>query len=153
MSGEPGFGGPISPRSSVVSPSELLMSFLNDTMSADVIPGGAVVGGATDKAQQEGCVSIMDAGNQKNELYAPLLWKRCQVRCMAGSLAEVDDIGNHVFDLLNDQQNLEIEDARGKLWFVHGIYCATGPSHHIDSPETWESLLFVNVTVGRDPIR
>lgn len=139
-------------RNAIVSPAELLMIFINQYANPEIIPGGAVVGGATDDQQQAGCVSIMDAGNTKDEMYAPLLWKRCQIRCMGSSLDVVDNIGNHIFDLIDDQQNLEIEDQRGKKWFVLGIYCATGTSHHFDSSETFESLLFANITVARDPI-
>jgi hypothetical protein len=152
MSGEQGAGEGRVGRSAVVSPAELLMIFLNEMMDVEIVPGGAVVGGATDPQQQAGCVSIMDAGDTKRELYAPLLWKRCQLRCMAPTLAKADAIGMHVEDLLNDQQNLEIDDALGRKWFVHGIYVATGTSHHVDSNETQENLLFANVTVGRDQI-
>lgn len=146
------FGLVLSPSSTVVSPAELLKIFIDTYADQDVLPAGAVVGGADDNEQQAGVVAIMDAGNTKNELYAPLLWKRCQLRCMAGSLYDVDKIGNYVFQLLNDQQNLVMQDSQDVKWFVHGIYCTTGPSHHIDSSETWESLLFANITVGSNPI-
>jgi hypothetical protein len=128
------------------------MGFLNENMDRDLVPMGAVVGGANDEQQQGGCVALMDAGDSKQELYAPLLWKRIQVRAMGPSLAEADDIGNHLFDLLNGQQWLEMTDSRGWVWFCHQIYVAAGTSHHIDSSETWESLLFVNVTLSRDPV-
>lgn len=152
MSGEAGAGVGQAGRSAVCSPSELLKTFLDSYMNPSTVPGGAVVGGATDEAQQRGCVSLMDAGDTRQELYAPLLWKRVQIRCMARTLAEADVIGNHVYDLLSDQQNLELADDQGRLWFVHGIYVSTGTSHHVDSNETQESLLFANVTVGRDQI-
>lgn len=145
-------GAVLSPRAAVVSVSELLKGFIDDNADASIVPAGAVVGGADDTQQQEGVVAIMEAGNSKTELYAPLLWRRCQIRCMGPSLETASAIGDHIFDLLNDQQSLELTDSEGRVWFVHLIYCATGPSQHIDSSETWESLLFANVTVGRDPI-
>lgn len=142
----------LAPGDSLVSPSELLMIFLNEEMDRAIVPAGAVVGGADDEQQQAGCVALMDAGNAKNELYTPLFWKRVQVRCMHNQLSAVDTIGNHVNDLLHEQQYLVMTDASGKQWFVHSIFVSTGPSHHIDSSETYESLLFATICVGRDPI-
>jgi len=139
-------------RSAIVSPAELLMGFINQNCSVEVVPEGAVVGGASDTQQQAGVVSLMDAGDTKREKDVPLLWKRVQVRCMGPTLATADDIGNHMDDLLDKQKWLVLEDSREYLWFVHGIYITMGTSHHIDSSETWESLLFANVTVGRDPV-
>lgn len=146
-------GGDVHPaRSSIVSPAELLMSFIDEQADRSIVPAGAVVGGADANQQEAGVVALMDAGDAKLELYAPLLWKRVQVRCMGPSLDRIDTMGNHVFDLLNDQKWLELSDSAGKVWFVHGIYCSVGPSHHIDSQATFESLLFATVCVGRDPV-
>lgn len=142
----------LSPRSVRVSPSELLMKFINDNADGDVLPAGSVVGPADDDMQQQGVISLMDAGDTKREDYAPLLWKRVQVRCMGPSLEKCDDIGQWAFELLNDQRWLELADERGRVWFVHLITVTVGPSHHFDSTETWESLMFANVTVGRDPV-
>jgi hypothetical protein len=145
-------GEVLTPRSAIVSPSELLKRFIDDHADPGILPAGAVVGGADDDEQNQGVVAIMDAGNTRDELYAPLLWKRCQLRCMAPSLEHADRIGNHLFDLCNDQRNLVLEDSFKRLWFVYGIYCTTGPSHHIDSTEVWEDLLMANITVSRDPV-
>lgn len=144
-------GEVLSPRDNVCSPAELLKDFLDDNVDATLVPNGAVVGGADDEEQQGGVIALMDAGDTKRELYAPLLWKRVQVRCMGPTLDAADQIGNHAFDLLHNQRWLVLSDYLGRQFFVHGIYCSAGPSHHIDSTETWESLLFANVTVGRDP--
>lgn len=142
----------VAPSSTVVSPAKLLKIFITDNASREIVPHGAVVGGADDVEQQAGVVALMDAGNTKDELYAPLLWKRVQVRCMGGSLYQADQIGNHVFWLLHGQRWMVMEDEAEFLWFVHGIHCTAGPSHHIDSSETWENLFFANITVGRDPV-
>lgn len=146
-------GEVVSPSSSVVSPSELLKDFIEQYADKEVIPGGVVVGGADDEQQQKGCVALMDAGNTENETGdAPLLWKRCQVRGVAGSLAQADEIGNYMFELLKNQKWLELEDSNGTKWFVHLITMTAGPSHHLDSEETFESLSFANITVGSEPI-
>lgn len=150
MPENPGFV--VSASSTVVSPAELLNGFINTYADKAIVPAGSVVGGADDNEQQAGVISIMDAGNTKQEMYAPLLWKRCQLRCLAPSLMEADRIGNYAFQLLNDQKWLELEDHRGAKWFVHLISCTTGPSHHLDSKETFESLFYANITVGSEPI-
>lgn len=144
-------GEVLSVSSAVVSPSELLMDFISQNADKDIIPGGVVVGGADDDQQQAGCVALMDAGNTQID-EGPLLWKRCQVRGVGSSLEEADRIGNYMFQLLNAQKYLELEDSSGKRWFVHQIYMTAGPSHHVDSSETYESLSFCNITIGSIPI-
>lgn len=137
------------------SPALMMKRLLDDELDAGVIPGGVFVGGADDDAQQAGCVALMDAGSVRTD-DAPLLWKRIQIRCMGRSLLQVDGIGNHVYSILKrvSQETLtrQYEDEDGYLWLVHGAYPSTEPSHHIDSSETWESLLFGVVKVGEDPI-
>lgn len=145
-------GQVLSPSSTLVSPSELLKSFIDTHCDRAIVPSGAVVGGADDNEQEAGVISIMDAGNTKQELYAPLLHKRCQLRCLAPTLYHADRIGSHAFALLNDQKWLELKDNAGVTWFVHTIYCSTGPSHHLDSKETNEALFFANITVGSEPV-
>jgi hypothetical protein len=143
----------LSESSSLISPAELVMIWLNENMDRDIVPAGAVVGGADDEQQQFGCVALMDAGDAKQELYVPLLWKRIQIRCMGPGLAEVDRIGNHVDALLHGRERMVCADAAGREWLVHSIFVASGPSHHIDSTETWESLLIGTICVGREPVR
>jgi hypothetical protein len=146
-------GPPIlSESSSLVSPAELAMIFLNKSIDRDICPAGAVVGGADDEQQQQGVVALMDAGDAKTELYVPLLWKRIQIRCMGPGLDVVDRIGNHVDALLHGKYRLRLADGAGREWLVHSIFVATGPSHHIDSTETYESLLFATICVGREPV-
>jgi hypothetical protein len=140
------------PGEDTVSPAELLCGFINDNASAAVVPGGAVVGGADDTQQQEGVVALMDAGDAEAELYAPIVKKRVQVRCVGPTLAEADAIGSYIFELLNNQRWLVLEDSEERLWYCHTIYCSIGASHHIDSAETKESLLFVVITLGREPV-
>lgn len=140
-------------REFVVSPSELMLDFIKQYANTDLMPGGAVIGGASDSQQQQGCVALMDAGHTKMDESGHLLHKRIQVRAMGPSLAVADDIGNHLFDLIDAQDNrLVLEDSRGKLWLVHGMSAVAGTSHHIDSSETWENLFFASITVGRDSV-
>lgn len=140
------------PGEDVVSPAELLMGFINTHADPSVVPAGAVVGGADDLQQQQGVVALMDAGDAGSELYAPLIKKRVQVRCVGPTLAEADAIGNYIYRLLHEQRWLVLEDSAARLWFCHTIYCTVGPSHHIDSQETHESLLFAAVTLGDEPV-
>jgi len=140
------------PGEDIPSPAELLMRFINDNASESIVPSGAVVGGADDTQQQAGVIALMDAGDANTELYVPLLSKRVQVRCVGPTLAKADEIGNYAFELLNKQRWLILEDSEERLWMVHSIYCTVGPSHHIDSPETHESLFFCAVTLGSEPV-
>lgn len=140
-------------RSAVVSPAELLQNFIEDYSNPGLVEGGVAVGGQDDVNQQLGGVALMDAGDYKRDLSGHLLHKRVQVRCLAGSLAEVDAIGNHLFDLIDQQtERIELSDASGNVWLVHGMSGIVGTSHHIDSTETWEVLFFALVTVGRDSL-
>jgi hypothetical protein len=140
------------PGEDIVSPAVLLKRFIDDNASSTVVPAGAVVGGADDTEQQEGVVALMDAGDAEPELYAPIVKKRVQVRCVAGTLFEADSIANYIYELLNGQRWLILEDHEERLWYCYTIYCSIGPSHHIDSSETKESLLFAIITLSREPV-
>jgi len=134
------------------SPAELLREFLLGFVDPAIVPAGVVVGGADDTEQQAGVISLMDAGSADTDSSGHLLHKRIQVRCMGPTLEVADEIGNHADSLLDDQERIEVSDTNGRRWLIHQISVSVGSSHHIDSAETWESLLFARVTVGRSPI-
>lgn len=146
--------GAVRPASSANPvPTELVKIFIEDNSDESVLPGGVFVGAAPDDAQQAGCVSLADAGSSKpEEENARLLWKRVQVRAMGPTLWKAERVGKHAFDLLRQQRWLTITDSNGHTWMVHGIYITASPSQHVDSPETWEVLGFINITVGADPV-
>jgi hypothetical protein len=134
-------------------PTELVKVFIEDNTDETSVPGGVYVGAAPDDAQQQGCVSLADAGSSKPEDEGVrLLWKRVQVRAMGPTLWEAERVGKYVFDLLRSQRWLTITDSNGHTWMVHGIYITASPSQHMDSPETWEVLGFINITIGADPV-
>jgi hypothetical protein len=149
----PVFGGTVHPaRAEIVDAAQLLKDFIDTQANRTLIPAGAVVGGADDKQQQAGVAVLMDAGTVKRELYAPLLWKRVQIRCLGKDLLHATQIGNYLFDFLDDQKWLELSDFWGQKWFVHMIYTDVAPSQHQDTSETKEDLMFVVMCIGRDPI-
>lgn len=145
-------GNVVLPGTDAPSPAELLKAFIDEHADASIVPAGAVVGGADDDEQQSGVASLMDAGSQDAELYAPLLKKRVQVRCLGPTLDVADQMANYLFELLHNQRWLILEDSQSRLWYVHTIYCSVSPSHHVDTTETRESLFFAVVTVGSDPV-
>lgn len=135
-----------------ISPSELLKVVLEDESNPQILPY-VVVGGADDTQQNAGVVSIMDAGTAKPELYVPLLWVRAQLRCIGPNLAAVDAIGRHIYDVLHNHGRKVVEQpSTGNTYLIHGIYIGTGPSHHFDSAETYEDLLFATVCIGSVPV-
>lgn len=145
-------GGVELPGTDWPSPAELLKGFIDTNAEPTVAPGGIVVGGADDNEQQAGCVALMDAGDADRELYAPIISKRVQVRCLGPTLYDADRIGNYMFKLLHNQRWLILADHLERLWFCHTIYCTVGSSHHIDNPETHESLFFAAITIGDEPV-
>lgn len=130
---------------------ELMKVWIDQEVDRDLVPAGAVVGGADDPEQQQGVVSLMDAGYLRPD-YTPITWKRIQVRCMGATLYQVDKIGRHVEELLDVEERQVLPDSDGTLWLVHGIFVQVGPSHHFDSKETLESLMFAGIGVGREPV-
>ena len=140
------------PREHIVSPVELVKLFIDEHADTEILPGKAVVSGADDPQQQRGTVALMDAGQHKLENAAPVIHKRIQCRGMAKNLDHADRIGNFLAELFEYQRWLEIEDTSGIVWLVHEMRCTVLPSHHIDSKETFESLAFIVISVGRDPV-
>jgi len=135
-----------------VSPAELLMVIVNNEVDRTLIPAGAVVGQATDAQQQAGVVAIVASGDGRPEMYAPILWPRLQMRCVAPTLSHTDRMGRHLYELLHDHPRTEVRDSEGNEWLVNGVYISTAPSDHWDSAETWENLLFATMCVATQPI-
>lgn len=135
-----------------VSPAEILRVVLLDERDASIVPH-VVVGGADDVQQNDGCCSIMDAGASKEELYVSLLWMRAQLRCVGPDLATVDVMGRHLWDVLHNHGRKVVQQpSTGYSYLVHGIYISGAPSHHFDSAETFENLLFATVGIGSVPV-
>lgn len=131
---------------------ELLKLYLDENIDTTLVPAKVVVGGADDRQQQKGVLDLMPAGDADRDSEGYVRWKRIQGRAMAKTLLHAERIGNHVEDLLDGVYRAEITDSLGFVWLLHQISVAQGPSGHIDSSETFESLFFVTVGVGRDPV-
>lgn len=131
---------------------ELFREMLEEDLGADV-PGGIVVGPATNDQQQLGVIQLMSAGLPRKEAYAPLLWQRVQIRCVAGSLIAADTLAGLVM-VREDNRNRRVvtQDSNGHAYLVHWVSVESGPSGHFDSPTTWETLLFAEVMVGTVPV-
>jgi hypothetical protein len=136
-----------------ISPAELLRSRLAADVDPAIVPGGVVVGPTTDEQQQQGCVSIMDAGLAKQERYLPLVRVRTQVRVMGPSLSEVDRIARHVYGLLNGVGRHIIEQvSTGEQYLIHLTNVSAGPSAYFNSTEAWEEVLFTESLISTDPV-
>lgn len=151
MSGIVGSLDPKEARDNVVSPSEVMSLILNDLMDTDIVPSGAVVGGADDTQQQAGVVSLMDAGDH-NITEDSTLWKRIQIRCMGKDLWAAEQIGRHVDDLLEYQDRLLVKDSENRTWLVRQVRMVVGMSQHFDSSETEEALGYAVIAIARDPV-
>ena len=143
---------PVAPPSAV-NPAELLRHFLGGVVDPELAPGGVVVGPASDAQQQSGVVSIVHAGRPRDSLYTATKWARLNVRCVARTLFDASRLGHHVYLLLEGRgRTLVAQPSTGEEYLVHLFNMAAGPSDHYDSPETWESLLVVEMLVGTDPV-
>lgn len=137
-----------------LSPAELTADFLNRYGSV-VLDGGytVVVGPASDAQQQAGVISLMAAGLPTIEKYAPLQWHRAQARCLAGDLSTADTLAQAVQADTHGIFRKLCYQASADSWFlIHLSNVTVGPSMHYDSPETWETLMFVELMIGTQPV-
>lgn len=136
-----------------ISPSELLKSIIEQEIPSELIPGGVAVGPVSDSQIQSGCISIMDAGQPLHERDLPLVRVRSQIRCLAPPLAHVDRIARAVYDRFDQRgRTVAVQRSTDEEYLIHSIAVTVGPSHHRDSDENFEALLFVEMLIGLDPV-
>lgn len=136
-----------------ISVCELVKKYVSDNLHEDLCPGGIVVGPASDAAQQAGCVSITEAGNTERELYLPIINGRVQLRGIHPHLEHAERIGRALYALLNNVDRVAVlQPSTSENFLVHSMSVSAGPSNHFDSGETWESLIFISIKVGTQPI-
>jgi hypothetical protein len=135
------------------SPVEVFRDVVARHVDAAVV-AHVVVGPLNDDQQKAGGVSLMDAGEARNELYAPLVWPRVQIRCIAPTLEETERIGRHVAFQLGGIRGRVVgeQTSTGDSYLVHTVNVNGGPSAHRDTDGTWEYLLFVETMMGTQPI-
>ena len=75
-----------------LSPAELLRALLLNEVDPGVVPN-IVIGPATADQQAAGVAQIVDVGKAKVERYVPLIWPKHQIRCLAPTLSQADQIG------------------------------------------------------------
>ena len=139
--------------SSPISPAELVADVLQRLGRPDIAPMGVVVGPATNAQQQGGVVQMSQAGLPAVERYVPAQWMRCQIRCLAGTLEEADQIAQKVQQSLHGKQRVIARMAStDHRYLIHLLNITSGPSMHYDSAQTWEELLFAEIMIGTDPI-
>lgn len=139
---------------SEISPAELVRDMLVRLGEPDFVPGGIVVGPLTDEQQQAGALGITQAGLPTVEKYTPIIWMRCQVRCMAPTLEQADRLGFWTQRQLHRMPNRVAARmaSTDKRYLVHLSAVTAGPSEHYDSPETWEALVFAELMIGSEPL-
>lgn len=144
-----------------VQPVELLLILLTRDVNPSIVVGTndagqyqpVWVGGADNTAQQSGCVVLMPGGTTQMNPHLPLKYERIQVRCMAHSIYQATQIGNHVYDLLHVRhREIVTQPSTGNRYLIHHTQCVAAPSGHWDSATTWESLAFYEIVVHTQPI-
>ena len=135
------------------SPVEVIADVLTSITSRDAVKH-IIVGPASHEQQQDGVVSLMDAGKGREELYVPLVRPRIQMRVIAPSLAECETIAQHIATAITNvnQRMVGHQASTGENYLVHTIVGSGGPSAHRDTEETWEYLLFAEALMGTVPI-
>jgi hypothetical protein len=136
-----------------ISPAELMADLLN-RLGGDLAPSGAVVGPANDAQQQAGVLQIVDAGMPIIDQYRPVIWVRTQIRCLAGTLDEAERIARRTQLFLFGLENRTVvhQSSTEEDYLIHTLTVSAGPSMHFDTPETWETLLFIETCMGIDPL-
>ena len=136
-----------------ISLCELMKKYVDDNLHEDLCPGGVFVGPATDEGQKAGCISITEAGNTERELYLPIINGRVQLRGLHPHLEHAERIGRALYALLNNvNRTAVLQPSTNERFLVHSMSVSAGPSNHFDSSETWESLIFISMKVGTQPI-
>lgn len=136
-----------------ISPAELVADALTRWGDPNLAPGGVVVGPSNDTQQQLGVISITAAGLPTVERYVPIVWMRAQIRCLAGTLDQAEQLAQGVQRNLHARIRLRCRQKSTDSWYlIHQANITAGPSMHYDSPETWESLLFAEVMIGTQPL-
>ena len=135
------------------SPVEVFADVIRSLTDRDIVKH-VVVGPANHVEQQEGVISILDAGVGRQELYLPLVYPRMQLRCIAPSMEECERIGRHVGFAFNDFPGRMIghQDSDGNDYLVHTLTASGGPSAHRDTDNTWEYLMFAETMMGTIPV-
>ena len=112
-----------------------------------------VVGKASHEQQQAGVVTLVDAGQGREELYLPLIRPRFQIRCLAPTTAEADEIAQHVYERIHQLSRVvATQESTQMQYLVHWVNVTGGPSQHFDTSETNEGLLFADTMIGTDPV-
>ncbi len=131
-----------------ISPAELVKFVLDN----EAVGTTVVVGPASNAQQQEGVISIVQAGLPVIEKYAAIQWMRCQVRCLSSTLQGADRIAWAVQAKLHGRQRvLAVQGSTNETFLIHLMNITAGPSMHYDTPETHETLLFAEIMIGSEP--
>jgi len=140
---------------SLVSVPELLKKILDDdTQVRESVPGGVVVGPATETQQKKGAIILAESGVSRLERYVALLRMQMTARCIAESVDRTERISAVLYDVLHAQGRRVVEQASTEQSFlVHNTYITGGPLLAVGEIEgTWENVVTVEVLVGTDPI-
>lgn len=135
-----------------LSPVEVLRDVVRAHVGPDVVEH-VVVGPLNHTQQQQGGVSLMDAGETRPE-DQHVVYPRTQLRVMGPSLDATERIARAVAFTLNgiSGRTTGVQGSTGKSYLVHEITVNGGPSAHQDTPETWEYLVFIESMIGTTPI-
>lgn len=134
-----------------ISPAELVYDVLRRLGPPGIT---YVVGPASDSQQQRGVASLTDAGLPDLELHTPLVTVRSQIRCVGPDLPTADLIGRQIQAWVRGQEGRVVARmaSTDQRYLIHRMNVSAGPSFHWDSPETFESLVFVEILVGTEPL-
>lgn len=136
-----------------VSPAELAADIINRLALPGMAPAGAVVGPTNDVQNQAGVISCMASGLPVVDIYSPVQWMRCQMRCLSGTLGEAELISQRAYRQFNGQNRLICyQSSTAQRYLVHATRVTQGVSMHYDSPETWEALLHAELLISTDPL-
>lgn len=140
---------------SLVSVPELLKKLLDDDAQVRVsVPGGVVVGPATEAQQKEGAIILAESGVSRLERDVPLLRMQMTARCIAASVDRTERISAVLYDVLHAQGRQVVAQASSEQTFlVHYTFITGGPILAVGEIEgTWENVLTIEVMVGTEPI-
>jgi hypothetical protein len=138
----------------LISPSELIQTYIATSCDPTVLnPLNVVTGPLSHAQQQEGGVSLTDAGLPDIALDAPVIWLRSQMRIINPKLSTADTITRHVFSLVHRKNRIiALQPSNGHEYLIHVLYVTAGPSQHKDTEVSYEELMFANAMIGTEPV-
>lgn len=144
-----------------LSPVELFATYIRNRIADDLIngrdagilPENVKPGSLTITQQKQGAASIVEAGRPRLELTLPILWQRLAVRCSGEKYADADRIANYIRDLVDKYNRIAVtQPSNGHTYLIYTMHVSTGNTVQVADQKTFETIQYVQLSIGTDEI-